>query len=237
MLVRRSRRLTYLAAWAVAGDFKYLSNQSAIGLEVGQDRRPAVAAAFLDDQLGRHAGFLELLHDQLRLLQRHQLVGVAVNDQRRRVVARDVVDRRHFLADLLARFQVDRLEQLRGRVLHAEIERRLEAVLGLDAQRLHARLAVVQEIGRRKETGHGLHAAADAIDRILGLRDRPSLPAQPSISDKWPPAEAPLMPMRLRIDLEVGRVVANVAHRAVHVGTHSGIVNFGWLPCTTANTV
>ena len=38
------------------------------------------------DQLRRHAGLLQLRDDDLRLLDRHQLVRVAVDDQRRRVV-------------------------------------------------------------------------------------------------------------------------------------------------------
>ena len=55
--------------------------------------RPAVPRAFLDDQLGLDARGLELVEDQLGLLDRDQEILVAVDDQRGRVVGRDVSDR------------------------------------------------------------------------------------------------------------------------------------------------
>ena len=51
---------------------------------------PAVPGTLLDDELRLDPGLLELLDDQLRLLERDELVLVAVDDQRRRVVGRDV---------------------------------------------------------------------------------------------------------------------------------------------------
>src|ERR1700676_4134503 len=43
-----------------------------------------VPAPFADDQFRRHTGVLETGHDRLGLLDRHEDIRVAVNDQRRR---------------------------------------------------------------------------------------------------------------------------------------------------------
>ena len=125
-----------------------------------------MCGAFLDDELGLDARGLELLEDQLGLLDRHELVGVAVDDQRGRIVGRDVIDR----ADLAADFQDpglvgDRPEDLGLRVLLLEIERRLETRQDAAAHGVFARLAVVEEIGRREEAADGLDAARGLVDR------------------------------------------------------------------------
>src|SRR5438552_6616004 len=52
--------------------------------------RPAVAGASLHDQLSGDAHFLELGHDRFRLFDRYQLVGVAMDDQGRRIVGADM---------------------------------------------------------------------------------------------------------------------------------------------------
>ena len=97
---------------------------------VGDDRDvrfeqvgPAVCGAFLDDELGLDAGGLELFQDQLRLLDRNERVGVAVDDQRGWIVGRCVIDR----ADLAGDFRDpglvgDRPEDLGCRVLILEIK-------------------------------------------------------------------------------------------------------------------
>src|SRR5262245_12298792 len=89
---------------------------------------PAVRRALLDHQLRRDAGFLQLGDHDFRLLDRHQLVGVAVDDQGRRVVGADVADRRNLPAKLAHLLLVgDRDIGAELGVELAEIERRLEA--------------------------------------------------------------------------------------------------------------
>ena len=89
----------------------------------------------------------------------------------------------------------DRPEDLGVGILLVKVERRLEALEDAPAQGVLARLAVVQEIGRREEAGHRLHAARGLVDRVLGVGVAGS-PAVPCISDRCPPAEPPVMPIR-----------------------------------------
>ncbi len=63
---------------------------------------PAVRFPFLDDQPGLDARGLQLVKNDLRLLNRDQFVGIAMNDQRGRIVGTGVGDR----ADLVADFEI-----------------------------------------------------------------------------------------------------------------------------------
>ena len=60
----------------------------------------------------------------------------------------------------------DRHEGIGFLVERAEIERSFEGSQHASAQSILALLAVVQEIGRRKEASHGLNAAGSFVDRI-----------------------------------------------------------------------
>jgi hypothetical protein len=62
--------------------------------------RPAMPRALLDHQRRLDPSLFQLLGDKLGLLKRNQRVGVAMNDQRRRIISRDEGDRRN-LAKLL----------------------------------------------------------------------------------------------------------------------------------------
>jgi len=178
---------------------------------------PAVPRPFADDQLGRHTHFLELRHDEFGLLDRHQLVGVAVNDQRRRIVRRDVIHRRDRPADFPNLLLVGhRHERLRLRVEGLERKGRLEAGKGAAAERFFALLAVVEEVGRREEAGDGLHPAGETVDRIggLGVAHLAGGPLhQRQVAAGGPAVDAE----PIGIDLVVLRMVADEANRPVHV--------------------
>ena len=62
--------------------------------------RPAMPRALLDHQRRLDPSLFQLLGDKLGLLKRNQRVGVAMDDQRRRIIGRDEGDRRN-LAKLL----------------------------------------------------------------------------------------------------------------------------------------
>src|SRR5262245_29212398 len=53
---------------------------------------PAVTGPLLDHQLARHLRFPEFLDDQFCLLDRDEKVGIAVNDERRRIIFADLID-------------------------------------------------------------------------------------------------------------------------------------------------
>src|SRR5262245_53604394 len=53
---------------------------------------PSVPGPFLDNQFARDLCILEFLHDPLGLLNGHQRIGVAVDDEGRRGLIRDVVN-------------------------------------------------------------------------------------------------------------------------------------------------
>ncbi len=110
---------------------------------------------------------------RLRLLDRDDLVGVAVDHQGRRVVGRDVVDRGDFVGDLAQFLGVgDRDPEGGLLVAFAVVEGRAIAS-GRDRWRgsfPFAGLAPVQEVGggrSRRPPGPRLRLT---IDRVLGVR-------------------------------------------------------------------
>ena len=57
--------------------------------------RPAMPRALLDHQRRLDPSLFQLLGEKLGLLKRNQRVGVAMDDQRRRIISRDEGDRRN----------------------------------------------------------------------------------------------------------------------------------------------
>src|SRR5262245_37856769 len=86
----------------------------------------AVPAALDDDQLARHTGLLQRFVKQLTLSERHKRVRIAVQNQKRRSVLRDVYDGvglRRFLLVLLNRAaDQSRLRRLRAVVVDLAVE-------------------------------------------------------------------------------------------------------------------
>ena len=115
------------------------------------DACPAVDRSRFADELhrGLHPDHLASLQEDLRLVDRHELIGVPVDDERRRHVRPDEVDRRDLLAEDGPAF----------RRVAASAERRLEAGQDSDAHGVVSRAAPVQKIGRREEARHRLHRA------------------------------------------------------------------------------
>src|SRR5579884_1393998 len=136
---------------------------------VFEDGKPAVAAIFFDDEFGRHTGFFELGDHSLRLLQRHQGILVAVDNQGRRVIAANVSDRGN-LAEKILHFLLvgDAVEKPFIAVEDLEIDRGFEAPVHVFAIEHVALFAPVEEVGRWKETPHGLDAARNPLHRIVG---------------------------------------------------------------------
>ena len=120
---------------------------------------PAVILAFANNQPERRVRLGAALPEDFGLINRHQLVGVAVNDQRGRHVRRDVVDRRDFFAQVPPAF---------GRV-GARAKRRFELRGGTVTNSVFTGLAPVQKIRRRKKARDRLHGAALAVNRVFGL--------------------------------------------------------------------
>src|SRR4051794_3465521 len=128
---------------------------------VGDDRHvfqqvgPAVPCPVLDDKLALDSGFLQLLDDELGLLDGHEVIGVAVDDENWRIIRRDMIHR----ADRAADFQDlglvgDWPEDLGVLILFLKIERWFEAFENSPPERVFAFLAIVQEIGWGKEASH-----------------------------------------------------------------------------------
>ena len=86
---------------------------------------------------------------------------------------------------------------------------------------------------------HDIRAAATRDDsRSTGSPafGSPALGAFPCISDRWPPADPPLIPNRSgETPYFFAFARTNRTARCMSVST-SGMVYFGWLPCMTANT-
>ena len=105
------------------------------------------------------------------LLERHQRVSIAVNDQRRRVVGRDEGDRRDLPSDLPESLVIsDRNPEHALLVEFAVVEGGSERWLmigGVD--HLLARLAEVEEVGGREEAGNRLHPTRLPIHRVFGI--------------------------------------------------------------------
>ena len=78
---------------------RWASNQSAMVDVVLEEVGPAVPGAFLDDELGLDPGGLELVQEQLGLLDRNKVIGVAVDDQRGRVIGGHVIHRTDLAGD------------------------------------------------------------------------------------------------------------------------------------------
>ncbi len=136
--------------------------------------------------------------DHLGLLDRHQLVGVAVDDQRRRVVRRDVRDRRDLPADLAdLRLVGDRHERLASSSSSSwKSNGGLEARRGCRGRgrpRPACRSSGSRSAGRSRRP-----PAPGSTPGRPGPwpSGRPASPAVPCISDRCPPAEPPVMPMR-----------------------------------------
>jgi len=60
-----------------------------------------VGSPLLDDELGLYAGCFQLVEDQLGLLDRDQAIGVAVDDQGRRIVGRSAIKRAEMMSGVL----------------------------------------------------------------------------------------------------------------------------------------
>lgn len=132
------------------------------------DAGPAVIGAGLDDEFERSADFLTLLLEELRLVERHECVCIAVDDESWRHAGGDENDRGYSLSKLPPRFPWHPFRP----------ERRLEPARGLEIHPILIWPAPIQEIGRRVKTRHGLHGAALAVQDVLGVRfTRPALRA------------------------------------------------------------
>src|SRR3712207_3314974 len=119
-----------------------------------------MGGALFDDQLGRYAGLFELRDENLRWLDRNEFVSIAMNDERRGIVIGDVVDRRDAPADLDDSFVFGD-----GNVHVVDLTEFLKAKRGSKGRQCAATeaefslLAIVEEIGRRKEACDRLHPA------------------------------------------------------------------------------
>ena len=98
----------------------------------------------------------------------------------------------------------------------AEGERRLEVFQSAGAQRILARLSVVEEIGRREEAGCGLHPARCAVDGIDRLRI-PIVPRggkhQRQVAARGAAGDAE----SVRVHAVLRGMEANEPHRPAHV--------------------
>ena len=127
------------------------------GGEVAAHVGPAVVGARLDHKLCLDARGFHLLDEALGLLERHEPVFVAVEDERGRVVGGDVGDRGDAATDLEDfRFVGDGLQFAEVGIELAAIEGAGEVPKDAAAEGVFAGLAVVAEIGRREKTGDGL---------------------------------------------------------------------------------
>ena len=108
---------------------------------------PTVAAALDDIQRNRHALVAQGLVQQLTLVQRHERVLVAVADQKRRILPRDIRDRVCPAAGVLV--------LLDGPADELRLRRVGRIVIHPAGERAHLR-----KIGRAEKVAHRLHTAA-----------------------------------------------------------------------------
>ncbi len=135
-----------------------------------------MACAFIHHQLRGHSGFLKLGNNGLRLLDRHQFVGIAVDNERRRVVGRYVIDGGNLSANLAPLFFIgNQNKSSELRIVFLEIKRGSEIFQRSSAQCLFAFLAIVQKIRRWEKAGDSLDPAGDLVDRVLGFGIAPGL--------------------------------------------------------------
>src|SRR5262245_50956394 len=119
-----------------------------------------MACTLLDHELGVDSDTLELVDDQLRLLDWHQQIGIAVDNEGRRIVGGDMVHGADLAADLENPGLVgNRSEALGGGILLVEVERRLESLEDAPSERVLPRFAIVVEVRRREEAGDSLDTA------------------------------------------------------------------------------
>src|SRR5205814_5154082 len=113
----------------------------------------------------------KLLDHDLRLLNRHEGIRVAVDDECWRRFPGHEIHRRNLATDFLAfLFIRNEDEGAPPGIEFLEVEWRLEPGENPPAEGVLPCFSVIQEIGRREETGHGSHAARPAIDYVLGFR-------------------------------------------------------------------
>ena len=136
-----------------------------------QTDEPAVSGTLFWHQLRLDPDALQLLHERLGLLEWHQLIGVAMDDQRGRVVGGDVGDRGYLPRDLAEPLGVgDRYPDVGLLVELAVVEGGSErqVVIGR-MDHLPTRPAVVEQVGGREQASHSLHPTRLAIDRVPGV--------------------------------------------------------------------
>ena len=134
------------------------------GRHVFQKVGPAVASPLLDHELGLDAGGFQLVEDQLGLLDRDQMIGVAVDDQRGRIVGRSVISRADLPSGLDDLVDVSHRHKVVSRgVQLVKVEGGLEPGERPAAQGDLTGLAIVEEIGGRKETGDRLNPARHLV--------------------------------------------------------------------------
>src|ERR1041384_1788120 len=120
---------------------------------------PAVTFALAGDQLGGRAKLFASLYKSAGLIDRHELVRVAMHDQNRRQVRTDKINRGSLATELLA--------FLGG--IRARAKGRFEIFKNPDSHSVLAFLAVIEEIRWRKKAGDALDFTAFTIHGILGF--------------------------------------------------------------------
>jgi hypothetical protein len=102
---------------------------------VGDDRHvlrkvwPAVPGPFLDHKLAFDSRLLQLFHNKLSLLDGHKIIGIAVDDENRRIIRRDMIHRADRTADLQDFGLIgDRPEDLGVLILFLEVKWWFEAL-------------------------------------------------------------------------------------------------------------
>lgn len=135
-----------------------VGHEGAIALDVGPGFA-AVGGAGFDDQPGGGTRGSGALHEEMGLLDRHERIGVAVDDEGRRHPGGHEADGGKRFTEFLAAFG-------RGGFGAEGADVVLEDA---DAGGDFALAAVVEKVGGRIEAGDGLDRAAGAIDRIAGV--------------------------------------------------------------------
>ncbi len=122
---------------------------------------PATVAGILaDDELADGADFVAAFQKALGLREGDLRIGVAMDDEDRRLAFVYPVDRRQFTSKRLATFRCGRFGSKSSRV----------GCQLTDADGVVTRLEPVQVIGGRIKTGDGIHGAAFAINGVRCLR-------------------------------------------------------------------
>jgi hypothetical protein len=133
-----------------------------------------VAAVHNPDERHVDIGFLQRLVEYLRLFERHGSVGRSVNDQERRIVGRDVGDRRRLFGRVSLVLDRAAQQQVDGRRAASAFETPWSQEVGRTAER-HDTTDPAGLIGRTATAFQRFHSAAGAeqVDQMAAGRAAP----------------------------------------------------------------